>query len=356
MKNTIIALIALVSSNFSFGQLPFLASNISKSKENLPDSIKTITQYEGDILLNIREFDTSKNLIFSHYKQYVRNNWNGKYLTMITGNIYNTSGKLVKSYRLHSNTGLSIWYYEYDKSGNSAELYKKDNDYEDHDSLINKNPYHYISEITTINELINHPKIKEIESKSVKYLLLEKTYDSAGNLTTETTYDRKGKKSTCQRYEYDKENNNIYYYNEWADQTYWEYFFEYEKHFSLYTNESKKEHKKSNLLQGVRVYYDSSEKRKRISDITFYKYDDKDRLSERTEYQKGIFQSKSVHEYNAHNQVTKKLSYIYDMDKLAIVTTYIYNDEGNVIREDEKDHRSGKEKVTEYRYEYEYYK
>ena len=132
MKHLVVAIIFIANVTFVFGQL----NNISTAANDLPDKIKTLQQYQDDVLLNVRTYDTLKNLVFSHYKQYVHDNWNGKYITMITGNIYDNYGKIIKSYSLHSNAGLSILYYEYDSLGNNTKLYKRNNDYEKQDSLI----------------------------------------------------------------------------------------------------------------------------------------------------------------------------------------------------------------------------
>jgi hypothetical protein len=341
---------------FVFGQLTFLPNDISKEKDDLPDKIKTIRQYKDDLLLNVREYDTLKNLIFSHYKQYVSEKWNGKYIIMITGNLYDNSGKVMKSFHLHSNAGLSIWYYEYDSVGNGTKLYMRDNNYEEHDSLVNTNPYYYISEIKNINDLVNLPKIIEIESVSKKYLMWEKTYDSKGNIITEVSYEENGDTSGYKRYEYDKNDNKIYFYNEWSNENHWEYYYEYEKNFSLFDEELEDNQEKCNLIQSVRVDYDWREERKRISDISFFKYDDVDRLIEKTKYDKGEFQDKYIYEYNTLNQVKKRISYVYNLDEMASEKIYFYNQEGNIVKEIDEDYRSGERIVTEYRYEYEYYK
>jgi hypothetical protein len=356
MRKLTAILIFLVFGTAAFGQLSFLPNDISKAKKLLPDKIKTIRQYKGDLLLNVREYDTLKNMTFSHYKQYVRENWNGKYITMITGNLYDDSGVLLKSYHLHSNAGLSIWYYEYDSLGNNIELLMRNNDYEHHDSLINTNPYHYIAEITNINELASHPKIKGVERKAQKYLHWKRTYDSIGNMLTELSFKENGDSSGYQRYEYDENNNNIYFYNEWSKENHWEYYYEYEKEYSFYEDDLETEPKPTNLLQSVRVDFDWRENRKRISDITFYKYDKNDRLVEKSKYDKGEFQDKYMYEYNELGQVIKRAAYVYKPNKIASIERYTYNKEGNVIKESDEDLRSEEKTESEYRYEYEYYK
>jgi hypothetical protein len=274
---------------------------------------------------------------------------------MITGNLYNASGKIEKSYHLHSNAGLSIWYYEYDSFGNNTKLFMRDNDYEHYDSLINTNPYRYIAEITNINELISHSKIKEIEAKAQKYLHWERTYDSIGNMLTELSFKENGDTSGYKRYEYDENNNNIYFYNEWSKENHWEYYYEYEKEHAFYEEEEETEPKPKKLLQSVRVDFDWRENRKRISDITFYNYEKNDRLIEETKYKEGEFQDKYKYEYNDKGQVTKRTAYVYDLNKIASIKSYTYNKEGNVIKEIDENFRSDKKEENEYRYEYEYY-
>lgn len=342
-----------MGTNPVFSQLSFLPNDISKAKNNLPEKIKTIRQYNGNLLLNVREYDTLKNLTFSYYKQYVNENWNGKYITMVTGNQYDRSGKIKKSFRLHSNAGLSIWYYEYDNNGNNIKLYMKDNSYEERGSLTNTNPYHFISEINNFEELINHPKIKEIDSLASKYLHWERTYDSNGNMLTEATFNPKGDTSGFKQYAYDRENNNVYFYNEWSKQSKWEYYYEYTKEHSIFGEHS--DAKPSKLLQSVRVSYDASERRKRVSDITLFKYDEKDRLIETVKFERGEFQDKYIYEYDDLNRVIKRVSYVYNPDKKASEETYTFNREGNVIRETDKDFRTGEKKEVTYRYEYEYF-
>ena len=356
MKQLVAILVLMSNLTFAFGQLPSdLPNDISKTKSELPDKIKIVRQYQDDLLLNVRIYDTLGNEIFSHYKQYVHENWNGKYITMISASIFDNFGKQTQSYNLHSNVGLSIQYYEYDSLGNNTKTYQRNNDYEDDDDLINSNPFHYISDIKNIDELINHSKIKEIELVAKKNLSSEHIFDSVGNVVKKIFYDENGD-SVYTKYEYDKDNNRIYSYHSGNDRfPATEYYFEYEEKDWFFEKDLQKEPKQSNLRQSVRVDYDWREKRKRISDINFYGYDDEDRLTEKIEYHKGKFQAKYEYEYNDLNQITKRTSYVYNPDKVASEETYLYNTEGNVIEETDNDFRSGEKTVNKYRYEYEYY-
>jgi len=357
MKQLLTILILMSKMTFVFSQLPSgLPNDISKTKSDLPDKIKIVRQYQNDYLLNVREYDTLKNEIFSHYKQYVFENWNGKYLTMIIGNIYDASDKIIKSYELHSNAGHSILYYEYDSIGSNTKVYWKNNNYEQHDSLINTNPFRYIEDIKSFDELVNNSKINEIELIAKKNKQLEYVFDSKENVITNIFYKENGDTSSYTIYEYDEDKNKIYSYQSGIDGT-WigetEHYFEYEQKYEYWEPLLKKQR---NLLQNVRIDYDKREERKRITDITLYKYDTEDRLTEEIEYRKGVFQIKCIYEYNNQNQVIKRTSYLYNLDKVAIKETYLYNKEGYVIKETNKDFRTGKMTVNKYRYEYEYYK
>ena len=350
MKRLVVIMILMSSMAFVFAQSTFSPNGIN----NIPDNLKNIRQYQDDILLNARTYDKLGNKIFSHYKQYVSKNWNGEYITMISASIFDYFGKEIKSYSLHSNAGLSILCYEYDNSGNNIKTYQQNNDYEEDDDLINKNPYHYISDIKNIDELINHSKIKEIELVAKKRLLCENTFDSVGNMITEISYQENGDRSSYRRNEYNKDNNKIYFYNEWSKENNWEYYFEYEKRHSFFEEDLQTESKPIKLLQSVRVDYDWREGRKRVSDITFYKYNKEDLLMDVTKYNKGEFKEKYIYEYNDLNQVSKR-SFVNETNQIVVESTYLYDKEGNIIEEKINDFRSGEENVKKYRYEYEYY-
>lgn len=351
MKKLFLLTAFILIAKVSFGQLTFLPNDISKAKDDLPENIKKITQYQGDYLLNVREYDKNFNQIFSHYKQYVSEHWNDKYLTMIKANVYDEKGLVVRSYHLHSNAGHSIYYHEYDSLGNNTKIFKKDNAYEKDDELINKNPYAYIAEIKTFQNLINHPKIKEIEATSERQLILEMLYDTSGNLVEQLFFDAQGDTSMVQKYQYDENHNTIYHYSETKGQTgiWWEYYYEYEK------EEDSLAEKKDRLLQSVRVDFDRRENRPRVSAITIYRYDDKDRLKAEIDYSDGKFESKYVYEHNNNEQVIKRLAYLYDEDNLVSQEIYEYNPEGDVVKHIDEDYRTDERKVKEYRYTYEYY-
>lgn len=95
--------------------LPF---NVNFTSSTYPKNLKRLEQRSNGEYLNILEYDKNGNLIYKYYRQYVSENWNGKYLTIIERNIYNDKNQPVKTLILHSNTGASLNEYHYDSAGN----------------------------------------------------------------------------------------------------------------------------------------------------------------------------------------------------------------------------------------------
>ena len=358
IKPVFILLTLCFSYSDTFAQLTFLPNDITKAKESLPDKIKKIVQYKDSLLINVREYDTLKNLIFSHYKQSVDGNWDRAYLTMISGWVYNSSGRVLKTYHLHSNIGVSIWYNEYDDRGNIIKVQEKVSYFEKGANITDSNSSYFIRTISNFDELFHHPKIKEVENKKEKTLIWERQYDSLGNMVSEISFKSNGDTSGIKRHEYDNFSNRVYSYYKWSEKMHWEYFFEHKINQKVAPKDNKSDPNKphSKLVQSVRVDYDWRQDRKRMTDIIYYKYDNHDRLIEKLEHNKGVFESKYIYSYNKLGQVTKRVSYVYDPDKVAVIQSYIYNKEGDVVKETDQDFRDGEKIVNKYQYVYEYYK
>lgn len=95
--------------------LPF---NVNFTSSTYPKNLKRLEQKSKGEYLNILEYDKNGNLIYKYYRQYVSENWSGKYLTIIERNIYNDKNQPVKTLILHSNTGANLNEYHYDTVGN----------------------------------------------------------------------------------------------------------------------------------------------------------------------------------------------------------------------------------------------
>ncbi|KFF05838.1 hypothetical protein [Flavobacterium reichenbachii] len=135
--------------------------NLLLSENKFPDKIKKFYQVQNQDTVNILEFDKNKNLIFKYYKQYVSENWNGRFIYMIEANVYNDN-KLIKTYYLHSNIEYELFEYSY-SGDNITELkstilgYLKD---------YNTNPHLFIKEIKNYKDCIDF--VKKIESENKK--------------------------------------------------------------------------------------------------------------------------------------------------------------------------------------------
>jgi len=353
MRRLIATIFMMSGVVFGFGQFSgFTGFPHPISKSNLPDKIKTIREYENDLLSSEWIFDTLRNEIFYRSISPFSFRRNDNNLILVKGYIYDNSCKVVKSFGLHSNVGLSINYYEYDSIGNCVKQYRQDNKYEYDDSMANKNPYSYISEIKSLDDILNHPKIKEIEMIAEKYLLYETAFDSIGNIVTVFTFNEQGYTTNFSRNEYDKDNDKIYSYSGLSNDSYTENYYEYEKEYSFFENEEgiPPKFEKSNLVINLRLDYNPKEKRKRISYIAVDKYDRKDRLIERVFIDRGKIQSKSIYEYNNFNQITKKTT--FELDKATSEEINKYDNKGNILEKTYNNIRFGEKKVFKYQYEY----
>ena len=143
----------------------------------------------------------------------------------------------------------------------------------------------------------------------------------------------------------------------------WEYYYEYEKdpiriRFGEDAEteiEPERAKEKKNLLQSVRIDFNVKEQRKRITDITFYKYDKRDQVIEEMTYNQGEFIRKVIYEYNDHNKLTRRLTYNYDSNIAPVEENYTYDNKDNLTNKKEHNFRSGEKSDVTFRSEYEYY-
>lgn len=326
---------------YIFGQSKISPIEESFDTKNIPEKIKKIIQYKSDTILNIREFDSSKNLIFSHSKEYIGPYWNNKYITTIHANIYDSNNKKIKSYYLHSNVGICLDYFEYDENGFQKNVYSKNNDFEDNEDQINTNPYSFIFKIESLNDLINNEKINRIEEIATKFLQLEKEYDSIGNLISEISFNSLYKRNNLEKFVYDNANNLIYSYLEDSDNNSLDFIYNYSE---------------NKLIQKLRISPIKNSISKEVDFIEFYIYDNKNRLIEEIVYEKGKMKYKYFYEYNEINLVKKIITYLYNFEKPTIVEKYYYNKKRNVTKEKIYDYRSNEKIINKYSYFYEYYK
>ena len=216
MKKIAILIILLTNLIFVFGQKTESQNMQCFDTVNTTRKVRFLRVYEGKRIVSISEFDTIGNLVFDYISDESFGNWTGKGITKefiitIRAKIYDKQNKVLKSFFLHSNAGLSIDFYDYDDMANNTKRFQINNDYEREKFAVNTNPYKYIEEIHNLNTLINYPKIKEIEKVAKKHLRQEKTYDSNKNILTECYFNEEGDTTDFELNQYDKNNYKIYF-------------------------------------------------------------------------------------------------------------------------------------------------
>lgn len=340
MLKSNLTLIFILFHFFLFSQSKVNPTELTFEKKNIPEKIKKITQYKSDTIINIREFDSVKNLVFSYSNEYVGENWNNKYLTTIRANIFEKNNKISKKYYLHSNVGINIDYYEYDKNGFNKKIYTKNNNFEDDEKLTNTNPYSYIFKIESINDLINNDEIIRIEELADKYLEFEKEYDSIGNLIKEMSFNSLNQKEWTEHSFYDDNNNLIYSVSEESQNTF-NFLYSYNK---------------NKLSQSVRISQDKIKILKKVDYIMLYEYNKKGRLIKEMIIRDGKVDYKYDYKYGKDHYIKKIITYLYNSQKPSIIQEFYYNEKGSIIKEKIKDYRSNEKIVNKYFYKYEFYK
>ncbi len=208
--------------------LPF---NINFTSETFPQNLKRIVQKKDDEILNILEYDKSGNLIFKYYRQYVSDNWNGKYLTIIERNTYDANNRMIQRIILHSNTGADKNLYEYDFVGNLKLVLKTHIEA----SGINDNPWRYIENIKTFTDFDEDKNVGKIQQKK-DFSKEVYEYDSEKNQVKNYFYERKKKPSNFYLYKFenDKLISKILYEDETIDYSN-SYFLSYQDNVSIKT-------------------------------------------------------------------------------------------------------------------------
>lgn len=179
-----------------------LGNDIAYDNPHIPASLRKVAQYQHDTLLNIVEFDQRGRLRFKYYKQYVGKFWNGRYVTMLTANVYE-GNRLVKIYDLHSNTGLSIRHYVASWLGTETTCFYQDNDYESSSLPANSNSFRFVEKLTSYQAVLTHPRVRELEKRASPRPSLRLIGDALGRVVERTYFDEQGQAARTTTYEYD---------------------------------------------------------------------------------------------------------------------------------------------------------
>ncbi|UOQ70097.1 hypothetical protein [Hymenobacter cellulosilyticus] len=324
-----------------------LGNDITYDNRAIPDTLRQVVQFGDGVLLNVIEYDQNRRLIFKYYKQYVGEFWNGHYITMITANVYDEEGYLIRRYDLHSNAGLKVTYYEYNWLGTTIKHYRRENDYAQLDSEINTNPFRFLEKITNRADLLKHPKIAELEIKGKKRLAELTGYSLVGKMQKELYYDEREQVSSHHSYGYNDQGLLILVnYND-----------EDKRRLELeYT--SSKELKKALVIAGLgdTSWFDE------------YSYDLKGRIKQKvsfvrkedmSEFGLGIYSvyGKMIYQYGVDNAISRSDYYEFEKNKNndgehLSTTLYRRNKEGFVTERREIEYRTNESKTFHYKYVY----
>ena len=309
---TLTLILSLFFCVFLLGQTNPYPDPNSYSKKELPNKLKKVFCYEDEQLVQIKEYNNNKKIIFTYDAQ----SWMKPMdLVYISGNLYNEKNQLIKSYWLHSNVGFFIKNYKYDESGNLVEIFEKNNKEESHNFQKNSNPFARIKDIKSLESMINDSSIIALDSDQKSFLTSEMWYDSLNNLISNVSYNDKGEENSSVTYLYDDKNNIVYMNNDWkAIGAQYEIYYNYESPFIPFhlTKQNQKKYdslinKQLKVIQSVRLSYNPSNNRKVPSEITMYKYNDRDNLVESNYYQGGNFKYKYIYEYNPSGDLIRTL-------------------------------------------------
>lgn len=354
MKQILLLILLFTLSNQSFGQYSDLPNDIYRPTDKIPKNLKRIVQYSDSLIFNVVEYDKSGNELFKYYRQYVGEFWNGKYIIMITGNVFENN-RIVKTYNLHSNAGFDIYSFEYDTILRQLKtfIFIKEKDLSD--DKINSNPYKDIDTITTFNAILGVRHIQLIENKSRKKLTSIENMDSKGNLVTIVFYRPNGKKDKA---------SVIYEYNKMGQLISEIYHDPIMKSGIKRIEHTYLENKLTQTI--VKYGYNDT------SELKLFRYNTAGLLAIQYLLRSKFINDGIVHydfykysyTYNENGELIKEttstmlthsLTLLDVDDEIMEETEYFYDDNGYVIKEINHDYSSKTESTKNYRYELTFY-
>jgi hypothetical protein len=200
------------------GIIPFgkndMENDISRTKAEIPKNIRKITQYSNDTILNVIEYDKNGNEVFKYYKQYVGELWNGKYITMISANLYE-GDELKKTYYFHSNVGFSLITYKYGVFDREIGVKEITNNI----SPANSNPFRMIDTIRSFAEILKCKMTDSLNKlKTINYTVTRKYPFFQSKIEEQYNFKNRvylyfGKNGQLIRQEWASGNVDCFYYN-----------------------------------------------------------------------------------------------------------------------------------------------
>lgn len=120
---------------------------------------------------------------------------------MIAAYVYQ-GNRLLKSYYLHSNVGLTVNDYDHSWFGSAVKCYTRGISNAQL-GRYNTNAFRYVEQITSFQALVNHPQVQKLERQAASPLCEEALYDSFNRVQERREYDKADK--VCAR--------TVYFYN-----------------------------------------------------------------------------------------------------------------------------------------------
>ncbi len=303
--------------------------------------IKEKRSYQDSILLSLSKYDTLGNRIFWYSNQYVSENWDGNYITMVGASRYDEVNKKSIWISAHSNVGFAIYFPEMQNDSIEFNYSIKDG-YDKLPNMKNKNQFDYIREIQNREELFSHEQIQKMLEIGKKYHRSIEVKDKQGNVIKEFGLNNKGDTTSIKISKYDENNNEIYFY-------YNPSFGEWEIHFKYNSN--------GNILSSKRVpykRYGNEIQKSDTTEVSMYKYDENFNLIETLRLNRKKFIEKNTFKYNVNDQLVEKKSWVENNDNLVLIRTYKY-EENLLVEERKVDLRKKKSEPEIITYDYIFY-
>jgi hypothetical protein len=178
-------------------------NHLTKDNKSIPNTLQRVEQYSNGILFNVAEYDSKHRLIFRYYKQDWGKSTPGRYATMIAAYVYKDN-RLLKSYYLHSNIGLTLNCYSYKWFGTGFKRYSsviQSARFETYQA----NSFRYLERIISYQALLRHPKVLELERKQPRQLSEEIVYGPSEQVQEVLYYTGKGEINSRSTYYYDNQ-------------------------------------------------------------------------------------------------------------------------------------------------------
>lgn len=178
-----------------------LRDNINFTKSTFPKNLRKVTQKKDGEIINILEYDREGHLIFKYYRQYVGENWNGKYLTIIESSKYDENNKLIEQVILHSNLGATRDFFKYNKFENLIQIESAIKEANGKSS----NPWKYIENIHSNESFFKDKNVIMIQQLPLYEYLFWK-YDYKNKTVTQSSKEN-WKNQTYILYRFNAQNN-----------------------------------------------------------------------------------------------------------------------------------------------------